>query len=171
MARRAPPRSEASAADRRPYRRGVGVALFNREGLVFVARRVDTEPAAWQMPQGGIDADEDPREAARRELAEETGIEHAEILGATRGWLVYDLPPALAAKVWRGRFRGQRQKWFAMRFSGRDRDIDLAASGKPEFSAWRWVPLAETPRLIVPFKRAIYERVAAEFAPLARPSR
>jgi putative (di)nucleoside polyphosphate hydrolase len=167
MARNGP----TADAARLPYRRGVGVALFNREGLVFVARRVDTEPEAWQMPQGGIAAGERPRDAARRELAEETGIVDAEFAAETRGWLAYDLPPALRARVWRGRFRGQRQKWFAMRFAGRDRDIDLAASAHPEFSAWRWVALAETPRLIVPFKRAIYERVAAEFASLARPAR
>jgi putative (di)nucleoside polyphosphate hydrolase len=169
MARATAP-SPAAAADRRPYRRGVGIALFNRDGLVFVANRIDTKGRSWQMPQGGIDDGEEPRDAARRELAEETGIEDAEILGAMRGWLTYDLPPAFAARVWRGRFRGQKQKWFAMRFTGRDRDIDLAASKHPEFSAWRWVPLADTPRLIVPFKRPVYERVAAEFAPLARPA-
>jgi putative (di)nucleoside polyphosphate hydrolase len=144
--------------------------LFNRERLVFVARRIDTISETWQMPQGGIDRGESPRAAALRELAEETGIRAAEIVAETTDWITYDLPPRLIGKAWGGRFRGQRQKWFALRFTGRDDEIDLAASGHPEFSAWRWVPLADTPGMTVQFKRALYERLAAEFARFAAPS-
>ena len=150
-----------------PYRRGVGIALFNRDGLVFVARRIDTAAEAWQMPQGGIDRGESPRAAARRELFEETGIRAAEIIGESREWIPYDLPRHLIGKAWRGRYRGQLQKWFAFSFTGKDDDIDLAASRHPEFSDWRWVPLAETAALIVPFKRPLDEAVAAEFARFA----
>jgi putative (di)nucleoside polyphosphate hydrolase len=152
-----------------PYRRGVGIVLFNRHGLVFVATRIDTPGDAWQMPQGGIDRGEQPRTAALRELEEETGIRQAEFLAESREWFPYDLPKHLIGKAWRGRFRGQLQKWFALAFTGSDSDIDLGASRHPEFSRWRWVPLAETPTLIVPFKRDLYTRVAEEFAPLAVP--
>jgi putative (di)nucleoside polyphosphate hydrolase len=119
------------------------------------------------MPQGGIDVGETPRQAVLRELAEETGTDKAEIIAESRDWYSYDLPPDLADRVWGGRYRGQRQKWFALAFTGRDSDIDLEASDKPEFSAWKWMPLAQLPRLIVPFKRRLYEAVAAEFADLA----
>lgn len=152
-----------------PYRRGVGIVLFNRDGLVFVARRIDSPGGAWQMPQGGIDRGEKPRAAARRELAEETGIRQAEFLAESADWLAYDLPPHLVGKAWRGRYRGQLQKWFALAFTGSDGDIDLRATEHPEFDDWRWVELDRTPSLIVPFKRDLYERVASEFAGLAAP--
>lgn len=151
----------AAQAETRPYRRGVGIALFNHSGLVFVAERIDT-PGAWQMPQGGIDRDEEPWPAARRELAEEIGTDQAERLDET-GWLRYDLPAELSGHVWKGRYRGQEQKWFAARFLGHEGDIDLDAHKKPEFSAWRWVYLSELPDLIVPFKRPVYEAVAKSF--------
>lgn len=145
------------------YRPAVGIMLLNRRGRVFVARRIDvTAVPAWQMPQGGIDPGETPRQAALRELAEEIGTGKAEIIAESRGWMSYDLPAALAAKVWGGRYCGQRQKWFVMRFTGRDSDIDLAAS-HPEFDAWRWVPIDELPRLIVSFKRQLYVDVVTEF--------
>ena len=147
-----------------PYRRGVGIALFNKAGLVFAAERIDT-PGAWQMPQGGIDADEEPWPAALRELKEEIGTAKAERLAET-DWLRYELPPHLVGHVWRGRYRGQEQKWFAARFTGGDSDIDLTADKHPEFSAWKWVPLAELPGMIVPFKRSLYLSVAKAFAPL-----
>jgi putative (di)nucleoside polyphosphate hydrolase len=153
----------------RPYREGVGIALFNRNGHVFVGRRTDTEEAAWQMPQGGIDAGETAAEAAVRELGEEVGTTKAEIIRPSRGWLEYDLPPDLADKVWHGRYRGQRQMWFALRFLGDDRDIDLDTH-EAEFADWRWVPLGLTPSLIVPFKRPLYELVVAEFESLALPA-
>ena len=150
------------------YRAGVGIMLLNPAGHVFVGRRIDMPAglAAWQMPQGGIDPGESPREAALRELAEEVGTADAEILGETRGWLHYDLPPQVAPAWWRGRYRGQRQKWFAMRFLGSDVDIDPAAGEHPEFDAWEWVVPERLPELIVPFKRRLYEDVLAEFAPL-----
>ena len=146
------------------YRRGVGIMLLDRAGRVFVGRRIDT-PEAWQMPQGGIDPGESPRQAALRELEEETGTAKAEIVAETTDWLRYELPPALRGKAWGGGYRGQEQKWFAMRFLGDDRDIDLAAH-HPEFDAWKWAPATALPGLIVPFKRALYEAVLKEFAPI-----
>jgi putative (di)nucleoside polyphosphate hydrolase len=157
-----------------PYRPNVGAALFNRDGLVLVARRADLPdaegaPGVWQLPQGGIDADEDPRRAVLRELREEIGTDAAEIIGEYPDWLTYDLPPHLLGKALGGRYRGQRQRWFALRFTGEDRDIRLDADPHPEFDAWRWAPLAELPRLGPEFKRAIYTTLAAAFAPHATP--
>jgi len=149
-----------------PYRPCVGMMLFNRDGLVFVGRRIDQTAEAWQMPQGGIDEGEDPRATALRELAEEIGTDKAEIVAECRDWIDYDLPPDLVGKVWHGRYRGQRQKWYALRFLGRNRDINLQTA-HPEFDAWRWAPIDQIPRLIVPFKRKLYERVVAEFRYLA----
>lgn len=153
-----------SDSDLRFYRPGVGIMLINREGRVFVGRRADVPavPAAWQMPQGGIDPGETPRQAAWRELREEVGTDKAEILGETREWLHYDLPVGIAGRPWGGRWRGQRQKWFAMRFTGADGDIDLAADRHPEFDAWKWVAPERLPELIVPFKRLLYVAVLGE---------
>jgi putative (di)nucleoside polyphosphate hydrolase len=142
------------------YRRGVGILLRNRGGEVFVGRRIDV-PDAWQMPQGGIDPGETPAAAAMRELKEEVGTDKAEIL-AESGWFAYDLPPEIARRMWGGRYRGQRQKWFLMRFTGEDHDIDLAAA-HPEFDAWRWVEPGRLVALIVPFKRRLYEDVLQAF--------
>jgi putative (di)nucleoside polyphosphate hydrolase len=137
--------------------------LINREGYVFVGRRIDREAnETWQMPQGGVDDGEDLVQAARRELAEETGIERAELLAEAPGWLKYDLPPHLMGVALKGKYRGQTQKWFAMRFTGRDADIDLNVH-EPEFDAWRWVRMRELPDLIVPFKRQVYVDVVAAF--------
>ena len=156
--------------DLRPYRRGTGIVLLNGQGDAFVARRIDTGEAAWQFPQGGIDDGETPLEAARREMLEEIGTDRAELLAESTGWIAYDLPGDLADRVWHGRFRGQRQKWFAFRFLGTDADINIATA-HPEFCEWRWMALAEVPALIVPFKRSLYDQVVAEFAPLTgRPS-
>ncbi len=152
--------------DLRPYRRGTGIVLFNPQGHAFVGRRVDTGEPAWQFPQGGIDGDETPLQAVLREMKEEIGTDQAELLAEAADWLAYDLPHDLADRAWHGRYRGQRQKWFAFRFLGRDSDIDVATE-HPEFSAWRWMPLAEIPPRIVAFKRGLYDRVVAEFAPLA----
>jgi putative (di)nucleoside polyphosphate hydrolase len=150
-----------------PYRRGVGVVLFNRDGEVFAARRLDTSQEAWQMPQGGIDDGETPRQAALRELEEEIGTAKAEIIAESAVWLTYDLPAELVGKVWGGRYRGQTQKWFALAFTGRDEDINIHTR-HPEFCAWRWVPFDDLVTLIVPFKRDLYRAVCEEFTPLAR---
>jgi putative (di)nucleoside polyphosphate hydrolase len=145
------------------YRAAVGIMLLNPAGKVFVARRIDMQMLpAWQMPQGGIDPGETPLEAAFRELKEEIGTDKAELLGKSRGWLKYDLPPELARGVWGGRYRGQRQKWFAMRFTGSDADIDLATD-HPEFDAWKWAAPDRLPELIVAFKRQLYIDILAEF--------
>jgi putative (di)nucleoside polyphosphate hydrolase len=146
------------------YRPGVGIMLLDRANRVFVARRIDAADA-WQMPQGGIDHGEAPRQAALRELKEEIGTDHAEIVGETTAWHRYDLPPDLAGRLWGGRYRGQAQKWFAMRFLGVDAEIDLDTH-HPEFDAWRWIAAAELPGLIVPFKRQLYLDLLEEFAPL-----
>lgn len=152
--------------EERPYRSGVGIVLLNGQGHALVARRIDTKEPAWQFPQGGIDDGEDPLPAAMREMEEEIGTAKAELLAETTGWIAYDLPADLADRVWGGRFRGQRQKWFAFRFLGKDADIDIATK-HPEFSEWRWMPLTDVPALIVPFKRALYETVVSEFLPVA----
>jgi len=155
------------------YRPAVGIRLLNRAGNVFVGRRIDMPAglAAWQMPQGGIDPGETPRAAALRELKEEIGTDKAEILGESRDWLHYDLPAEIAGGMWGGRYRGQRQKWFAMRFTGEESDIDPSAAEHPEFDAWEWVVPDRLPELIVPFKRPLYLEILAEFREHCRPGR
>ncbi|TAK98673.1 MAG: RNA pyrophosphohydrolase [Rhodospirillaceae bacterium] len=147
-----------------PYRRGVGIVLVNDRGKVFVGERAGA-PGAWQMPQGGIDKGETPRRAAFREMLEEIGTEKAKIVAVTKRWLRYELPKELLGTAWRGKYRGQEQKWFLMRFTGVDRDINVATE-HPEFVAWKWLTFARLPRVIVPFKRELYKQVVTEFAPL-----
>ena len=137
--------------------------LFRPTGLVFVARRIDTPGDAWQLPQGGIDEGEKPRRAVLRELEEEIGTDRAEIIAKSQHWYRYDLPEHLVGQVWGGKYRGQKQRWFALRFLGTDADIDLCAHGHPEFDAWRWVPLDSLPSLAVAFKRDLYADLVAEF--------
>lgn len=153
-----------------PYRPCVGCMVFNRKGLVFIGRRVAVEAGeAWQMPQGGIDAGENPRDAAFRELQEETGITKAEIIAEAPDWLTYDLPRELIGTALKGKYRGQRQKWFALRFTGEAKDIDLNAHKHVEFDEYRWVKIDEVPDLIVPFKRQVYQSVVDIFRPHAKP--
>lgn len=152
-----------------PYRPCVGVMLVNSAGRVFVGKRIDNkEMDAWQMPQGGIDDGEDLHAAALRELQEETGVSSnlVTIIAETRDELLYDLPDVLMGKMWGGKFRGQRQKWLLMRFSGEDTDIDLNAHEHAEFEAWRWVEPEQVPELIVPFKKRVYRQVVEEFRDL-----
>jgi putative (di)nucleoside polyphosphate hydrolase len=159
-----------------PYRPCVGIMLLNRDGRVFIGRRGDgpehvDATHVWQMPQGGIDADEDPWRAALRELYEETNVRSVERLGETRDWLTYDIPREIIGQAWKGKYRGQRQKWYALRFTGRESEIDVAhpAGGhEPEFTAWRWEPMENLPALIIPFKRKVYEQVVAEFRRFAK---
>ncbi|MET7244541.1 RNA pyrophosphohydrolase [Methylobacterium sp. EM32] len=163
-----------------PYRPCVGIALFNRDGLVFAGHRRhdsgDLGAHAWQMPQGGIDEGEAPRDAALRELYEETNVAPASVrlLAEAPGWYSYDLPTFAAGKPWKGRYRGQTQKWFAFAFEGDEREIDILRPGggahKAEFDGWRWEPLANLADLVIPFKRPVYEQVIAAFAHLARPA-
>ena len=149
-----------------PYRPCVGVMLINQEGRIWAGQRIDAPAgtAAWQMPQGGIDPDEKPRAAAYRELWEETGVtrDQVEFLGKTHGWVTYDLPPDLLGKVWGGKYRGQKQKWFLFRYIGQDSDI-IIDSEHPEFSQWKWIGAAEMLTAIVPFKRTVYEEVVRSF--------
>lgn len=147
-----------------PYRPCAGVVLVNADGHVFAGRRIDHDQGAWQMPQGGIDAGEDPREAALRELEEETGVSRAlvEVEAETADWVRYDLPDELLGRIWKGKYRGQEQKWLLCRFKGRDEDIDVDTD-HPEFSAWNWMSPAELLEQIVPFKRTVYEAVLREF--------
>jgi putative (di)nucleoside polyphosphate hydrolase len=160
------------------YRPCVGLALFNPAGLVFIGRRANRSQREhvapgheWQMPQGGIDAGEQPIEAAYRELREETNVASVSLLAEAPDWLSYDLPREIGKEAWRGKYRGQAQKWFAFRFEGDESEIDILNPGgghKPEFDAWRWVELAQTPDLIIPFKRDVYREVARLFAGVAR---
>lgn len=144
------------------YRPCVGMMVFNRSSQIFVAKRLDNPSDAWQMPQGGIDEGEAPREAAFRELSEEIGTANVEVVAETDDWLRYDLPKELMGKLWKGRFRGQEQKWFLMRFSGQDSEIDLNTH-KPEFSNWKWADVSAVPSLIVPFKRDLYRELVRRF--------
>jgi putative (di)nucleoside polyphosphate hydrolase len=149
------------------YRPCVGIMLLNAEGKVFVAQRNDMRSEAWQMPQGGIDPGETPRQAAIRELREEIGTDKAKIIAEREAWVHYDLPAGLIPKLWGGRYRGQEQKWFVLRFLGSDSDIDIDTE-EPEFRAWMWAEIGDLPGLIVPFKRQVYAELVAEFGHLAR---
>ena len=149
-----------------PYRPCVGIMLFNQDGEVFVGKRIDQTVEGWQMPQGGIDKGETPREAVLRELGEEVGTDKAAILGEMEDWVTYDLPEHLIGVAFHGKYKGQRQKWFALRFTGSDSDIDLTAH-EPEFSDYRWVSLDELPGTIVPFKRETYKTVIAALGKFA----
>lgn len=165
----------------KPYRANVGIALFHHDGRVLIARRIkDDGPEViypgceWQMPQGGIDPAEDPEAAAKRELWEETGVRSVKILGRLDDWLTYEFPDYSGSSHRLAAFRGQRQLWFAMRFVGDEAEIDLNhrfADGEPEFDAWRWEALVRVPDLVVPFKQAIYRRVASDFRHFSGPSR
>jgi putative (di)nucleoside polyphosphate hydrolase len=161
-----------------PYRACVGVMVLNPQGLVWTGRRIaepDSEFAGsaqlWQMPQGGIDEGEEPLSAARREVFEETGMESLQLLAESPGWIHYDLPRELVGVALNGRYRGQTQKWFAFRFQGDEREIRInppPSGHKAEFDEWAWRPMAELPKLIVPFKRTVYEEVIAAFQHLAK---
>lgn len=159
-----------------PYRPCVGVMLLNRAGLVWIGRRADAPQEAegpgtwWQMPQGGIDAGEDPAKAVLRELHEETGVTSARIIAESSQWLTYDLPPSLLGKAWGGRYRGQKQRWFVARFTGEDSEVNIAPPGHQiEFDKWRWADVSELQALVAPFKRDVYAAVLAELGPLAKP--
>ena len=155
-----------SNPEKLPYRPCVGVMLVNSAGKAFVGKRIDNKEGDWwQMPQGGVDDGEDLREAALRELAEETGVleQHALFIAETREELFYDLPDELIGKLWKGRYRGQRQRWYLMRFTGGDSDIRLDAHNPPEFCEWKWIEPDLLPELIVPFKKRVYRTVLEEF--------
>jgi putative (di)nucleoside polyphosphate hydrolase len=168
-----------AAFEELPYRKCVGLLVLNREGLAFVGRRIDGPEHVdathrWQMPQGGLDPGEEPFACGLRELYEETNIRSVERLGAIDKWLTYDIPREIVGQAWKGKYRGQTQKWFALRFTGNESEIDVAypANGKhePEFAAWRWEPMQNLPALVVPFKRRIYEQVVDAFIHLAKPA-
>lgn len=148
-----------------PYRKNVGVMLMNADGGVFVGQRLDSEVPAWQMPQGGIDKGEDAKTAALRELEEETGVspDLVTLEAETEGWIAYDLPHDIVPRIWKGRYKGQEQKWFLLRFHGTDDQVNIEVDHQ-EFSAWRWLPVSELVDNIVPFKRAVYEQVVSAFA-------
>ena len=152
-----------------PYRPCAGMMVFNRDGRVFAGKRIDQTQEAWQLPQGGIDPGENPRDAALRELKEEIGTSNVAFLREHPQWLTYDLPENLIGVVWEGRYRGQRVKWFALRFLGTDSEINLATS-HAEFSEWKWLEIGDVLALAVPFKRDLYANAIAAFSDLARPT-
>ena len=156
-----------------PYRPASGVMLINDRRLVWVGQRIDSTLEAWQMPQGGLDPGEDPYACGLRELYEETNIRSVAHVATIDDWLRYDIPREIVGQAWKGKYRGQTQKWFALRFTGDDSEIDVAHPGgghhEPEFVAWRWEPMQNVPNLVVPFKRKTYERVVKEFAEFAKP--
>jgi putative (di)nucleoside polyphosphate hydrolase len=163
-----------------PYRPCVGVMLINQKGLVFVGRRLGgpehvDDTHSWQMPQGGVDKDEDTYKAALRELYEETSVKSVDRLGESKGWLKYDIPRAVVGKAWKGKYCGQKQKWYAMRFTGKDAEIDVKKPGggkhKPEFAEWRWEKAERLPELIIPFKRDVYVQVLEELGKFAKPAK
>lgn len=145
-----------------PYRNGVGIMLLNASNQVFVAKRIDTTSEAWQMPQGGVDPGETPVQAAYRELKEEIGTDKVELLRESSDWYTYDLPDELVGQLWGGRYRGQRQKWFAMRLIGTDADINIETHD-PEFCEWQWIDIRMLPDIIVPFKKTLYKALVEEF--------
>ena len=148
-----------------PYRRNVGVMLVNADGHAFVGQRMDSEMPAWQMPQGGIDKGESPRDAALRELTEETGVtpDLVTVEAETEGWIAYDLPHDIVPRIWKGRYKGQEQKWFLLRFHGSDDQVRIDADDHQEFSEWRWLPPDAVLAQIVPFKRDVYAQVIDAF--------
>ena len=150
--------------EQRPYRPCVGIFLLNNDGLVFAGRRIDSRAEAWQMPQGGIDAGESPLQACMREMREEIGTNTAELIGQHDDWLYYDIPLPLADRLWQGRYKGQKQKWMVLRFTGDDSDINIATE-EPEFCEWKWLSPHDLVDLAVPFKRDVYQNVLAAFAP------
>ena len=151
--------------DKRPYRPCVGIVLINRSKQVFVGQRLDNSVEAWQMPQGGIDDGEKPQEAGFREMMEEIGTNHAEIIAEHPAWLDYDIPLPLADRLWQGRYKGQSQKWIAFQYLGNDQDINIATT-EPEFRQWKWAEPEELPMMAVPFKRDVYQNVLSAFADL-----
>jgi len=148
-----------------PYRPCAGMMVINNDGHVFVGARLDNDADAWQMPQGGIDEGEDPREAALRELREEIGTDNVQIIAEIDDWLTYDLPDELMGKMWKGRYGGQKQKWFLMRFLGQNSDINIKTD-HPEFRAWEWAPTSSLPERIVPFKKELYAQIVDNFQPV-----
>jgi putative (di)nucleoside polyphosphate hydrolase len=162
--------------DKLPYRPCVGMMLFNKKGRVFIGRRTDgpehvDEAHVWQMPQGGVDPKEDPWPAALRELYEETNITSVEKLAESKEWYSYDIPREIVGKAWKGKYRGQTQKWYALRFTGKESEIDVlnpAGGHEPEFVEWRWEKIDRLPALVVPFKRGVYEQVVNEFGEFAK---
>ena len=158
------PPMPTSPYERRPYRPCVGIFLLNNNGLVFAGRRIDSRAEAWQMPQGGIDAGESPLQACMREMREEIGTNTAELVSQHDDWLYYDIPLPLADRLWQGQYKGQKQKWMALRFTGEDSDINIATE-EPEFCEWKWLSPHDLVDLAVPFKRDVYQNVLAAFTP------
>ena len=156
-----------SLSTRTDYRLCAGIMLFSRTGKIWVGQRIDT-PNAWQMPQGGINENEEPSAAAIREIQEEIGSDNVRLLSESKEWLTYDLPLEIATQIWNGKYKGQKQKWFAFLFLGEDNEIDVHEVDEPEFQSWRWVDATELVSLAIDFKRPVYEAVVSEFYKLSQ---